>query len=268
MKPYGTIYKITCHTTGLSYFGITKMGVRARWKEHIRHSRYPRRHCPVLSVAIKTFGPDNFIVEEFANCFDKEYLSLTEEKLIKQFNTIYPNGMNVASGGYINHQTVEIKAKISSGVKRLWSTPEHRIKVQMANSKPVDSMDPTTGEIKRYFGAVEAARVNGWKHAQPITAAIKGRQPTAFGLLWKYADQKDFLKQPTKPSRQRPQSHKRIPIVAVNIKTGEALSFPCLRDAELSGFYSGAISKALRKKSNTYKGYAWHKAGDYKSVRP
>ena len=55
-----------------------------------------------------------------------------------------------------------------------------------SKSKPIDQIDPTTGEVlASYPSAREAARVLGVNQGN-ISACARGEKPTAYGYIWKY----------------------------------------------------------------------------------
>ena len=83
---------------------------------------------------IKKHGLEN-LIKFFIDCADsKEQLNLLEIKYIKEYNTIFPNGLNIAEGGNCIqkkgwHHTVEAKQRISITSKERWKNPEYRERV-------------------------------------------------------------------------------------------------------------------------------------------
>lgn len=106
----GSIYKITCIPTGLSYIGQTcdykykkgkpyNYGPIGRWSDHVSSSK--RTQTP-LSNAIKQYGKDNFTI----NVLEKDVLEKLDEleaKWIAKENTVTPNGLNVAKHSRNKH---------------------------------------------------------------------------------------------------------------------------------------------------------------------
>ncbi|MDT0703930.1 NUMOD4 domain-containing protein [Mammaliicoccus sciuri] len=57
-----------------------------------------------------------------------------------------------------------------------------------------------------------------------------------------------------------------IPVVAINIKTGERSYYKSMMEAERNGFHSGHISDCVRGIKRSHKGYKWFKQSEYKGV--
>jgi len=89
----GIIYKLTC-PEGKSYIGRTIQTFKKRMSGHVNGKSY----CRALKSAIEKFGFDAFhkqIIWEG----DNSLISEKEKYYIKEFNTIYPCGYNLSSGG-------------------------------------------------------------------------------------------------------------------------------------------------------------------------
>lgn len=126
MTEFGSIYKITCIPTGLSYIGQTcdlkykkgrsfQYGPSGRWSDHVSKAR--DANTP-LAAAIRTHGRDNFTIE----VLEKDELNKLDEleaKWIAQQNTLVPNGLNVAKHGRNKHHntstlSAHYKGKVES----------------------------------------------------------------------------------------------------------------------------------------------------------
>jgi hypothetical protein len=106
----GSIYKLTCATTGLSYVGQTRdtkskagkpyaYGVIGRWNDHVS--------CPSstpLGIAIQTNGPGAFKVETLESDLPEERLDEREAYWIEALNTRTPNGYNKMRHGRCRHR--------------------------------------------------------------------------------------------------------------------------------------------------------------------
>ncbi|WP_436945636.1 NUMOD4 domain-containing protein [Staphylococcus xylosus] len=57
-----------------------------------------------------------------------------------------------------------------------------------------------------------------------------------------------------------------IPIVGVNIETGECNYYKSMMEAERNGFHSGHISACVRGINKSHKGYKWFEQSEYKGV--
>lgn len=89
------IYKITNLINGKIYIGQTTRSVEERWKQHCK----PSNKCKLLSLAIKKYGKQNFIIEEIVTVLNKDHINEIEKICIKQFNSISPKGYNIVEGG-------------------------------------------------------------------------------------------------------------------------------------------------------------------------
>lgn len=92
------IYKITNKINNKSYIGQS-VHIERRWVEHcMPHTKSQ------IANAIKEFGKENFLFEIIEEC---EIFELDEKEnyWIKYFNTIVPNGYNVAENTESTHTT-------------------------------------------------------------------------------------------------------------------------------------------------------------------
>lgn len=96
----GSIYCLTCETTGLKYIGQAtdvkfksgkpySYGVTGRWNDHVSsHSTTP------LNRAIQEHGQDAFTIETLEADVPDERLDEREAHWISELNTVVPNGYN------------------------------------------------------------------------------------------------------------------------------------------------------------------------------
>ena len=107
----GIIYQITCTATNQKYIGqATKhkykngkpynYGASGRWSDHVASSK--SRNTP-LCKAIQQYGKDNFTIEVLEEGL-LESLDEREAHYIAEYNTIYPDGYNVASHSRNRHR--------------------------------------------------------------------------------------------------------------------------------------------------------------------
>jgi group I intron endonuclease len=105
---YSDIYKIVCIPTNKIYIGKAvhvlnkknpqKHGALGRWKRH----QSSNSNCSILYKAINKYGIDNFTIEVICVC-KTEYENEMERKMIREYNTITPNGYNILQGGEGNY---------------------------------------------------------------------------------------------------------------------------------------------------------------------
>ena len=96
----GYIYKITNTVNGKCYIGVTiQSNPNERWSNHKSHNRQGNG-CPFLMKAFKKYGEESFKFEVLIICFDEDVFKF-EPDYIKKYNSMSPNGYNVAIGGKI-----------------------------------------------------------------------------------------------------------------------------------------------------------------------
>lgn len=156
------IYKITNLITGKLYIGQTRSTLKKRFSQHCE-----RRNKTVISLALKKYGKSNFLITPLIEDVKTQNdANREEQRLIKELNTVSPNGYNVENGGNacVMHKRTKLKiskalkgrevtwgTKVSAGVKKLWEDPEYRAKqVKQRRSK--------RGKYRK--GAVKPLRIN------------------------------------------------------------------------------------------------------------
>lgn len=88
------VYKLT-HTTGKSYVGLTG---RDLWWRVSRHYRNPES---VIGRALRRYGLEQFDAKVLASSLTLEQACRLEIHFIRKFNTLTPNGYNIAEGGRV-----------------------------------------------------------------------------------------------------------------------------------------------------------------------
>ena len=109
-KVVGEIYKITNTTNGLVYIGQTRshrlnhdkyrpFGYIGRFNDHIHEANSNKKHqCRYLNSSIRKHGKDSFTCEKIHTCMVNE-LNEREQQFIIEYNSKYPSGYNLTSGG-------------------------------------------------------------------------------------------------------------------------------------------------------------------------
>ena len=107
MDKNGIIYIATNLVNSKQYVGQTTRQLNHRKREHNKQN-----DCVVFGRALKKYNPNNFKWSSFS-C-PEEDLDWTESFLIKELNTLAPNGYNLDSGGHENKRLHKLtKKKIS-----------------------------------------------------------------------------------------------------------------------------------------------------------
>tara|TARA_Y100000389_G_C17322838_1_gene443972 strand:+ start:113 stop:814 length:702 start_codon:yes stop_codon:yes gene_type:complete len=126
----GDIYIITTKYSEKKYIGQAvhllsngkKWGASGRWKNHIikalnyKENVY-KSSCRALDNAIRKYGVDNFTVDILKVCEEKD-LNYWEEFYIKEYNTLYPNGYNLTTGG-ASHRKSDNTKKLMSEIMKI-----------------------------------------------------------------------------------------------------------------------------------------------------
>jgi group I intron endonuclease len=180
-KVIGEIYKITNITNGKSYVGQTRshrlnhdkyrpFGYMGRFKDHVHEANSSKKNKSwYLNSALLKYGVENFTCELLHTCPVSE-LNECEIDYICQYNTKFPNGYNLTTGGQsfiikdapkktVEDETVPpkpvktcqkrsdyTKNLISERLKECCNTPDHRNK--MMKLTQVQHMDQKFEKFK------------------------------------------------------------------------------------------------------------------------
>lgn len=138
------VYKIENKENGKVYIGQTTVAIEKRWSQHKskglrKTSTYP------LYLDIGHYGADAFtisIIDETATT--KQELNDLEISYIKQYNSLYPNGYNIASGPATTGTKAwnrglkmpdEVKQKLS--IAHMGQIPSNRRSILCLNNKRI-----------------------------------------------------------------------------------------------------------------------------------
>lgn len=122
----GCLYKITSPSQK-SYIGITLKTVEGRWAKHKEHA-LGKRDNGALYSALRKYGPDSFTLEVLVASDDWDSLCRMEREFIQKFQTLSPNGYNIALGGegVQGKRSEADKRKISEAQKKRFARPDQR----------------------------------------------------------------------------------------------------------------------------------------------
>ena len=163
----GYIYMIKNKINNKLYIGQTiRSDLNCRWREH----KLCKKDCigNYLYNAYKKYGINNFEYKLVCICFNED-CNKFEYEYIKKYNTIYPNGYNLQSGGGNHTLSEEVKQLISektrgnpssNKVKKM--TDEQKIKLSESlikwnlnnenkNKKTLDIKDKISISLKNYY---------------------------------------------------------------------------------------------------------------------
>lgn len=163
----GEIYKLTS-TSGKSYIGqaqcytmsdgkFEKWGSEKRWKSHISEANSAQDHSVILNNAIRKYGEAGFTL----NILYKgpmNTLNDMETKLIKEHNTLTPNGYNIMKGGTIRGMSDEARERViafRTGRKQSDKTQLYKAITKLQNSDSYKSnpqyIIKSESSIQKYF---------------------------------------------------------------------------------------------------------------------
>jgi hypothetical protein len=134
-------------------------GYEGRFKDHISEAlcNTKKKQCTYLNNAIRHYGRDAFTIELIMTC-PKEEMDKYEQYYINEYNSIYPNGYNLTSGGktFIKITTTiessnetnlpgkrggcefrspETRSKMSKSLKAISNTPDARANQMLRSQK-------------------------------------------------------------------------------------------------------------------------------------
>ena len=124
-KPFGVIYKAVCRTTGKIYIGQTTVGVKERWKCHLRKEK---GGASALRAALDKYGGESFDVREIIRCDSYDELNNREIFCIRIFKSLSPNGYNLTTGGKNAPISIEQRIKIGNAHRTVGSVAKGRQK--------------------------------------------------------------------------------------------------------------------------------------------
>ena len=130
-KVYVEIYKLTNLVTNKSYVGqavthilnqkkYRKYGSKKRFDCHVSEAySEKKKQCRYLNNSIRKHGKHNFKITLLLICTRNE-ANKYEVRMIKEHNTLFPNGYNLTIGGKQKIQLETIKKKVATGVKKYY----------------------------------------------------------------------------------------------------------------------------------------------------
>ena len=98
------VYKITNSVNDKVYIGITE-NLRTRWNIHKSHVRN-KLNRPLYN-AMNKYGIDKFKITTICSTKTREDMGIIEQQLIKEHNTMAPNGYNLTTGGEMAYTVSE-----------------------------------------------------------------------------------------------------------------------------------------------------------------
>lgn len=126
---YCEIYKITNLVNNKIYVGqavshilnhkkYRPYGLEKRFKCHVSEAMSTKKNqCHYLNNAIRKYGAQSFTVQLLVNCSVEDANKCETEEILK-YDSLFPNGYNLNSGGKQFIHTAESKKRVSHGVMK------------------------------------------------------------------------------------------------------------------------------------------------------
>ena len=184
----GYIYKIINTVNGKCYIGVTtKDNPNERWSNH-KSSIRANIGCPFLQKAVKKYGEESFKFEVFIICFDEDVFKFENEYIVK-YNSMSPNGYNVATGGIKGpsflgkHHSEETKHILSKKSREYHNLPE--IKEQHRKRAFEINIGELLKKSEKWQKAVREGRIGGHSNTE------EAKKKISEGLKKYYKKQKE-----------------------------------------------------------------------------
>jgi len=152
------------------------------------------RGCPFLQTAVKKHGEAAFTFQVLIICFDEDVFKYEKEYIMK-YNTMIPNGYNVAEGGKSGRNflgkthTEEVRKKIGEKSKEYHSRPEvkeayRQIMIRLNEKRKSGVMH------EKWIESLKNANLAG-KSKKGIKVKDEVKQKISEGLKQYYKNNKD-----------------------------------------------------------------------------
>ena len=254
------IYRITHKESGKCYVGQSR-DILDRWKRHVKSKD---KNTPI-SNAIQKYGPDSFLWEVVIICGPEELDDL-ESYFISRFgfNSLFPNGYNLCSGGQRVDFTEEVRKRHRAAMRELAKDPEWRQKQQEASARmakdpewrrAVSEGKRNSERTQRHMSSLHQSEGVQKRRKEAIrkSAQLPGRKEQLMSLLQKYRDDPDRKASVARANRQRLLDPRIYVLVEINTGVKHAGTQYDLR--QRLGLSQSQISGLVRGERKTSKGY-------------
>jgi hypothetical protein len=130
-------------------------GSEGRFRCHISESKSQKKNqCHYLNNSIRKNGEDNFKVELLEVC-DMNKGDELETKYILQYNSLFPNGYNLTTGGTVFQHTEESKTRLSIGGLKAFEIKK------LEKYKDIDLPENIT-DYDKHMKKISSSGRNGW----------------------------------------------------------------------------------------------------------
>jgi len=163
------IYKIENKINGKVYIGQTIWSLKKRIHSHLR-----RDGCRIIHNALHKYEIDNFDISIIDTAETIEELNELEERYIKEYDSLSPNGYNLMTGGGNSRPSEETKKKISEANKGRHYSKETKLKMSKTAKGRI-----TTKEARKKLSEANKGKSLSEEHKRKLSIAGMGRIQTA-----------------------------------------------------------------------------------------
>ncbi len=230
------VYLVTNIINQKKYVGQTTYTASHRWKGHCNSKTFG-----YLRRAIAFYGRDKFKVEVLEVVATREELGEREKYYIQKFNTLAPNGYNIAKGGFHTPMSEETKLKIGLFHKGRKHSVESKIKMSESHKNISDQTRAKMRESQK-----------GKKHSDETKLKIaqgnKGKTVSEHVRL--------KIRESRKLSQRAMEAHEKSKKNIICVETGEVFQGV---ESVLKKFNIGrsTLYRILSGESNSYKGHSF-----------
>lgn len=244
------IYKITNLINGKCYIGQSCQ-IPVRWSQHKHEMNGAGGNNPYLYRALRKYGIDNFSFEVVKEC-DVDQLDTLERKYIASYNSLYPNGYNLESGGW-GRKNLSPLTKLRISLSKRGTVSSKRT--------PVNQYTSSGRYICTFPSMSEAAASVGKLSPGHIANCCTGKRGLAHGFQWKYANAGNGNIEPFIDVRETPVSQ--FTKDGIYIATFESVR----KASEALGISATNISNCCKTHNqNTAGGYQWRRGKSIKNI--
>lgn len=236
------VYSVYCHTNkinGKRYVGITKRCPQMRWGINgIRYSEQP------FGKAIEKYGWDSFTHEILLTGLDRERAEEEEKRLIKELNTLSPNGYNVTTGGNLGTElSPETKEKLRLTRLGKKASSETREKISAIHKGKTVSADTRKKLSEARKGLKES---DEWK--RHISESLTGKR-------WSDAQRRKYMENRVYAKGGDCKTAKRVAQYTLD---GEPVAiYGSIKEAQVAAGNNHKISDCCKGKVKSVSGYVW-----------
>lgn len=274
----GVIYCYTNKINGKKYVGQTKRTLKRRHNEHIWASKGGKEcHFP-FHRAIKKYGIENFILELLAlNCESYDEMNELEEFYVRSLKTLKTqHGYNIASGGNngnnlegkTEEELNEFKRKLSEANKgKLVGEKNPMYGKAWSEEQRKKWSEQMSGENNPFYGKHHSEETK--KKLSKLASGRTGEKNPFYGKIH------------SEETKEKLREKQGIPVVAVNIESGEKLFYKSVSHSAIDGFKPSHVNQCCLMnrlgeeeylkthpcRYSQHKGYKWYYKEDYEKLQ-